>query len=151
MVEAELAELDISDANDDPAAAKKKEENRKKRERQKAKKAADKATGGDSAPTTERNSAQGRWQTGCLPCGRAERRDAGGGTRGLGVFALEGIAQGDVYSTAAPALSCIFDSACDKVCGFCFRFLCTSHASERVTFVHRLGKLCCEPLSQLFM
>lgn len=93
---------------DDKEAAKRKEANRKKREKAKAKKAA--------AAVTDTN--EGRWLKGLLPGGRAERRDAG--ESGLGVFALEPIAKGEVVASAVPALSVIFDAAVDTVCSYCF-------------------------------
>lgn len=94
-------------------AAKKAEMNRKKREKAKAKKAADKAA-------TEDPAGMDRWAKGKLPGGRAERRDAGAG-RGMGVYTTEPIAKGEVIASAVPALSVVFDSAADKVCGFCFK------------------------------
>ena len=111
------APADEAAVEEDAAAAKKREENRKKRERLKKKKAAEKETAADKeSPAAE----QGRWALGKLPAGRAERRDAGGGTRGLGVYALEGLSKSDVVAAAPPALSCIFDNAVERVCAFCF-------------------------------
>jgi len=104
-----------SGVEDEAAKAKRAAENKKKRERQKAKKAADKAAS-DAADSTE----LGRWHKGKLPGGRAERREAGA-DRGLGVFALETITKGEVVASAPPCLSCVFDTACDEVCGFCFK------------------------------
>ena len=117
------APVEVSDAGveasaaDDAAAAKKREENRKKRERQKKKKAADKES---AAGKEDAEPVAPRWQTGALPGDRAERRDAGGGTRGLGVFAKEDIHAGEVIAAAPPAISCVFDAASEQVCGFCF-------------------------------
>lgn len=114
------AAIDLTDATptgEDEAATKAKRaaENKKKRERQKAKKAADKAN--DEA---ELSTALGRWHKGKLPGGRAERRESGA-DRGLGVFALEPIAKGEVVCHAPPSLSCVFDSGVNHVCGFCFK------------------------------
>ena len=112
------APIDISEAppsgEDETAKAKRAAENKKKRERQKAKKQADKAAS-EAVDATE----LGRWHKGKLPGGRAERREAGV-ERGLGVFALEPIAKDQVVASAPPSLSCVFDTACDEVCGFCF-------------------------------
>ena len=114
--------VDLTDADtakpgepeDEATKAKRAAENKKKRERQKAKKAADKAAS-EAADKTE----LGRWHKGKLPGGRAERRESGQ-DRGLGVFALEPISKGEVVASAPPSLSCVFDTACDEVCGFCF-------------------------------
>ncbi len=101
--------VDAAAAPSPDAAARKKEANRKKREKQKAKKAA------DAADTT----GLARWQRGKLPGGRAERRSAGE-ERGMGVFALNALAKGELVAAAAPALSVVFDSSATKVCSFCF-------------------------------
>lgn len=102
-----------TDATLDKDAAKKKEANRKKREKAKAKKAAEKAETEDPAGMV-------RWTKGKLPGGRTERRDAGTG-RGLGVYATEPIAKDEVIASSVPALSVVFDSAAESVCGFCFK------------------------------
>ena len=101
---------DGDDASERDDAAKKKEANRKKKERAKAKKAAAKE---------EEGTETGRWKAGKLPGGRAERRNAGS-DRGMGVFALEPVLQGEVIASSVPALSVIFDPAADQVCSFCF-------------------------------
>jgi len=105
--------LQNADAAADKDAKKKAEQNRKKREKAKAKKAAEKAE-------TEDPAGLGRWAKGKLPGGRAERRDAGTG-RGLGVYATEPIVKDEVIASAVPALSVVFDSAAESVCGFCFK------------------------------
>ena len=125
-----MAAVEISDAAPDAdtdaakkaAAEKKAEENRKKRERQKKKKAAEKADGVPATtPVDTAADTMNRWSTGKLPGGRAERRAcAEGGTRGLGVFALDGMNKEEIVCCAQPALSCIFDAACQTVCSFCF-------------------------------
>ena len=114
--------VEVSDADatvEDAAAAKKREENRKKKERQKKKKAADKEAS-DKVADEKKPDAGARWQTGTLPGGRAERRECCGGTRGLGVFACEGLYAKQCYASAPPSLSCVFDPHVEEVCGFCF-------------------------------
>ena len=98
----------------DAAALKKAEANRKKREKQKAKKAAVK-----EAVDISNEAPGGRWQLGKLPGNRAERRSSGA-DRGLGVFSLQPIAEGDVIAQAKPGLSVVFDQAADLVCSFCY-------------------------------
>jgi hypothetical protein len=125
-----VAAVDLSDRvvveeEDDSAAAKenrKKEENRKKRERQKKKKASDKVAGGgeEEKAGTGNGEAMGRWHTGKLPGGCAERGECGGGARGLGVYAAHGLCAGACVASAQPALSCVFDDSVETVCGFCF-------------------------------
>ena len=90
----------------DEEAAKRREANRKKKERAKAKKKANAAAaaGGGCSPLTV----------------NAERRDAGP-DRGMGMFALDDIAEGEVVARARPALSVVFDTAAKHLCSYCFR------------------------------
>jgi hypothetical protein len=131
-VEVQLAADDISaegvdqsgNAVADEAALKKAEANRKKREAKKAKKMAAKGTTAAGDETAEEASPtdgtpKGRWDRGLLPGGRAERRSTGQ-NRGMGVFAKEAIAKGEVVAAAPPALSVIFEPAAQIVCSFCF-------------------------------